>query len=265
MATPTFRPAKPRRAFDEIITQVRGMVRSGELSTGDRLPSERALAEQFAVSRNTVREALRMLEISGLIQLRRGATGGAFIAAADPGRVATSLSDMMDLSQFSLTDLTEVRLWIESLVVRVACERADEAMLDRLEANVEQAVKLSSQGDWDEKAIVHTEFHNVLAQATGNPVLAALMDSLMAVMRELVLAAGPTEGDLVVRSRRRLLKHLRARDADAAEAEMQRYLKRMHKLWLTADYKGSRAARAAAASPTGTERAARGQLRRPLT
>jgi GntR family transcriptional repressor for pyruvate dehydrogenase complex len=243
VGTPTFQPAKPRRAFEEIISQVRGMVRSGELRTGDRLPAERALAEQFEVSRNTVREALRMLEISGLIQLRRGATGGAFIAAADPGRVAASMSDMLELGHFSLSDLRDARGWIESTVIEVACERADDAMLERLEANISHAEALTEAEDWERKALVHVEFHNLLAEATGNPVMVAVMKSLMEVMRDLVLAVGPTEDDVVLRSRRRFMKHLWARDSAKAVKEMQRSLQELHKLWLEADYKGARAAR----------------------
>lgn len=239
MATPTFRPARPRRAFDEIIEQVRGMVRSGELRPGDRLPAERALAEQFAVSRNTVREALRMLEISGLIQLKRGASGGAFIADADTGKVATSMTDMLELGQLSLTDLTEARTWIESTVIRVACERMTDEVFDRLKANVDEATRLSELHDWEQKAKVNVEFHIILAEATANPVMIAITQGLMQVMEKVVLALGPTEGDIVLRSRRRILKHLEKRDADAAVAEMERYLKRMHKLWIDARYQGA--------------------------
>lgn len=237
-----FEPARPRRAFDEIITQIRERVRSGQLRPGDRLPAERELAQQFAVSRNTVREALRMLEISGCIRLRRGATGGAFIAEADPSRVATSLVNMMELGQFSLSDLTEARGWIESIVVRVACERATEEALDRLAANVEESARLHADQDWEKQALVSIEFHNLLAEATGNPIVIAIMNSLMAVMSELVLAVGPIQGDVVIKSRRRLMKHLRAREADAAVLEMQRHLKRLQKLWLSASYPGARAA-----------------------
>lgn len=254
MATPTFRPARPRRAFDEIIEQVRGMVRSGELRPGDRLPAERALAEQFAVSRNTVREALRMLEISGLIKLKRGASGGAFIADADTGKVATSMTDMLELGQLSLTDLTEARTWIESTVLRVACDRMTDEIFARLEANVAEATRLSELKDWEQKAKVNVQFHIILAEATTNPVMVAITQVVMQVMEKVVLAVGPTEGDVVLKSRRRLLKHLKNRDADAAVAEMERYLKRMHKLWIDARYEG-----AYHASGAGTARAAGGR------
>ncbi|MWA03499.1 GntR family transcriptional regulator [Actinomadura sp. LD22] len=244
-AEPIFRPAKPRRAFDEIIAQIRDLLQRGELKPGDRLPSERVLAEQFAVSRNTVREALRMLEISGLITLKKGATGGAFISRADFSVVARSLSDTLSLTDFSLADATEARLWVESIVVRVACERMTEEQLAALEDNVKVAAKLTDEQDWERKALVHLEFHNLLADATGNPLIAIMMRSLMEMMREIVLSVGPTQGDFMLRSRRRLLARFRQRDADGAVLEMERYLKRLHKLWLSGSYPGSRTAGAA--------------------
>jgi len=240
MAAPMFKPARPRRAFDEIIDQIRDLVRSGELRPGDRLPAERMLAEQFAVSRNTVREALRMLEISGLIELRRGATGGAFIAQSDSGRVATTMSDMLELSVLSLSDLTEARVWLETIVVRVACERMTSEHLERLEANLAEVARLSDEHDWEKKAVANIQFHNLLAEATENPVMISIMQVIMQVMEKVVLTFGPTENDTVLRSRKRLMKHLRAGDADAAVAEMEKALKRLHKMWLSARYEGAR-------------------------
>ncbi|GAA5153620.1 FadR/GntR family transcriptional regulator [Pseudonocardia eucalypti] len=243
MTDPVFEPVRSQRAFDVIIGQIRAMLRSGELRPGDRLPSERALSEQFQVSRNTVREALRMLEISGLITLRKGATGGAFIAKPDPGVLANGLSDAIQLTAISLSDLTEARLWVESMIVRVACERMTEEHLQALHDNVEQAGKLSAQGDWERKAVVHIEFHNLLAQATGNPILSILMRSLTEVVREIGIAAGPATDDVTLRSRARLLGHLRRRDADQAVAEMEHHLRRLHEMWLTGAYEGSRTPR----------------------
>lgn len=258
MGSPAFRPARPRRAFDEIIDQVRSMVRTGELRPGDRLPAERALAEQFEVSRNTVREALRMLEISGLIELKQGATGGAFIANADSGKVATSMVDMLELGQLSLTDLTESRIWIESTVIRVACERMTEEVFERLQANVDEATRLSELGDWEKKAKVNVQFHVILAEATINPVMVSIAKALMQVMERIVLTLGPTESDIVLRSRRRVLKHLANRDADAAVAEMERYLKQMQKLWVDARYDGAhnRAAATGLRAPAADARGA---------
>jgi GntR family transcriptional repressor for pyruvate dehydrogenase complex len=234
-----FAPARPRRAFDEIIDQVRDMIRQGDLQPGDRLPSERALAEQLGVSRNTVREALRMIEIAGLITLRKGATGGAFITAHDPTSVAESMSNLLQLTRASLADITEARVMIESMVVRVACERATAEDLDLLEKNVDEAARLTEAEDWMQKALVNEEFHQLLAAATQNPVLITVVGTLSKLTHDVMLAVGPMENDFMVRSRRTLLRHLKARDADRAEAELVRNLKRLHKLWLVGDYPGA--------------------------
>jgi GntR family transcriptional repressor for pyruvate dehydrogenase complex len=228
MVAPSFRPARPRRAFEEILEQIRGKLRNGELRPGDRLPTERDMADQFAVGRNTVREALRMLEITGLIELRRGAAGGAFIAQADPARFATSMSDMLELSGFTLADITEARRWVEAVVVRVACERADDELIARLEANVAEASRLAESGQFELRATVNIEFHTILAEATGNPVMIALMHSLLGAMLSLILNVGsPMDAATVLASRRRFLDALRRRDAVTAVTEMDDHLDRI--------------------------------------
>lgn len=234
-----FKPARPRRAFDEIIAQIRAMIQSGELSVGDRLPSERALAEQFAVSRNTVREAVRMLEISGLVTIKKGATGGAFIARPDAASIAQRLSDAMTLTEFSLSDLTESRMWIESLVVRVACERMSDADLDALQVNVDESVRLSENGRWDERADTMLAFHELLARGTDNPILIILMQSLLDLMRKVVAAVGPLRDPGLLEARFRLMERLRARDPDGAVAVMEAHLRRLHELWLTGAESGA--------------------------
>ncbi|MBW8825995.1 MAG: FadR family transcriptional regulator [Acidobacteria bacterium] len=228
----SFAPVKATRAFDEVIRQLRERIDSGQLRPGDRLPPERELATQFEVSRNTVREAFRMLEITGMIELRRGATGGAFICEGRSELVTQSLSDMMRLAAFSLSDLTEARLWLSSLVTRLACERADDEALAPLQANVDEAKAAAAAGDWTRVARVNIEFHNVLAELTGNPVLVIIQRSVMGTMAEISAALGPIRTDATVKSRVRILKHLRAGDADAAVREMERNLKRVHSLWL---------------------------------
>src|ERR1700756_2482691 len=91
-----FVPAKkPPRAFEEIIAQVQSLIADGRIRRGEKLPTERQLAQQFQVGRNTVREAMRMLEISGTVYLRRGPKGGAFIAEDDPHRLNQHLTNAL--------------------------------------------------------------------------------------------------------------------------------------------------------------------------
>lgn len=225
--------------FDDIVDQIRERLKSEELKPGDRLPSERHLAEQFDVSRNTVREALRMLEIAGLIEIRKGATGGAFIASNGPGKVATGLSGMLSLMAFNISDLTEVRLWLGTLITRLACERATGEDLERLQANVARAAELTEAEDWSARTSVNHEFLNLLAAATANPILEMMQLSITDVIRQIVDVVGPVTDDSILESRRKLLEHLIARDADAASHEMETHLQRVHDYWLSAGRNGA--------------------------
>src|SRR6201992_4299274 len=101
------------RISEIIVDQIRLLMREGQLKPGDRLPPERDLCEQFGVSRVTVREALRMLESSGLVEIRVGARGGAFVTAPSSDRGGEGLSDLLSLSVIDAADVTEVRMILE--------------------------------------------------------------------------------------------------------------------------------------------------------
>lgn len=230
---PVFRPIRSQRAFEEIASQIRAQLAEGKLLVGNRLPSERALAEQFGVSRNTLREALRSLEHAGLIRLQKGASGGAFITEANGDAIATGLLDMYHSGTISPTQLTEARIWLESVVVREACQRATPEEIEQLRENVRQAEKANALGDLDERAEVNLEFHRILARMTGNPVVVIVMDSVLAVLRHFVHTIGPYENSFVLPSRKRFIKLMESRDVDGAIAEMESSLKRLQRSYLS--------------------------------
>lgn len=217
-------PVKTQRTFEGISSQISGQIRSGALRVGDRLPNEREMAKTLAVSRHAVREALRALESVGLIELRKGASGGAFIAQGRPDAMADVMRGMLYVGGISLGQLTEARLWIESLVVRAACERADDAAFEALEENVRRAEAETRAGNLVEKTRLNIEFHTLLAASTGNPLLTVVMSSMMSVLREFAGHIGSVMEMSVIHSRRRLLKHMRARNPSKAVAEMGRHL-----------------------------------------
>jgi GntR family transcriptional regulator, transcriptional repressor for pyruvate dehydrogenase complex len=221
------------RAFEEIAGQIRGELAEGRLRSGDRLPPERELAEQFGVSRNTLREALRSLEISGLISLRKGAAGGAFVTRSNGDVVVSSILDMFTLGAVTTRQITEARIWVESTIVRAACDRQTAADLKLLYANIADAEKAIRQDNFAVRAETHLEFHLILGRMARNPVMEAVMEALIGIMRRFIVRIGPQEGtDYVLNSRRRFMRHLEARDADAAVGEMERHLKRVNRNYL---------------------------------
>ena len=119
-----FTPIHTRRAFEEICQRIREQLAAGALKPGDKLPAERELAQQLGVGRNALREALRSLEIAGIVRLQKGVKGGAFIHEGDPGRMDQVVQDMLSLGSISIDELTEARVHIQDLVVRLVCARA---------------------------------------------------------------------------------------------------------------------------------------------
>jgi GntR family transcriptional regulator, transcriptional repressor for pyruvate dehydrogenase complex len=224
-----FQPIKKRRLSDEVTAQIRTRIAAGELRPGDKLPAEREMAANFAVSRGAVREAMRNLELARVVEIQQGVTGGAFVGAGDPRAMEESLKDLFHLGGVSLHELTDARIWIESLVTQLACERGTEEDFSMLVANVDKAAALLQQGLYDEKIDVHVEFHNILARATHNPVMVMLMAAMMELMREFSHKIGGEKHDLAIKARRKFLRHLVNRDADKAVAAMEQHLKQLQK------------------------------------
>ncbi|MDO8434611.1 MAG: GntR family transcriptional regulator [Candidatus Binatus sp.] len=229
-----FRPIKATRAFEEIAEQIRHELSSGRLRAGDRLPAERVLAEQFGVSRNTLREALRSLENAGLLRLQKGATGGAFVRESTGDAVITGLRDMFHLGAIQPEHLTEARVWIESIAVGAACERATAEDIEALKANIAAAEAAArDQIDFYEQAAIHLEFHRIIARATKNPVMVIVMEALIDVMQHFIRAIGQQQNLWVMPSRRRFIRHFEAGDREAAMAEMEQHLEQLNRHYLS--------------------------------
>jgi GntR family transcriptional regulator, transcriptional repressor for pyruvate dehydrogenase complex len=229
-----FRRIKNQRAFEEIAEQIRQELAAGRLRAGDRLPPERALAEQFGVSRNTLREALRSLENAGLLRLQKGATGGAFIRESSGDAIIMGLRDMFHLGAVRPEHLTEARVMIESIAVRVACERATVKDIEELNANIAAAEKAARDKiSFYAQAAIHLDFHRVIARATKNLVMVIVMEALIDVMQHFIRAIGQQRNPWVLPSRRRFMKHFEAGEADAAVAEMEQHLERLNRYYLS--------------------------------
>jgi DNA-binding FadR family transcriptional regulator len=230
----SFTPIRTRRVFEEVIDQFREQMRNGQLKPGDKLPSERELAKQFQASRNAIREALRTLEVAGFIELQTGAKGGAFVREVDARLIADSMRDMLHLGQITIEHLTQARLWIETIVTKVACQRATGEDFAELETNIDLGVELLRQGRLAEKVAVNIEFHNILARATKNPVLILNMRLLMDLTMQFAKHAAPDVDPYHIEWRRKMVALLRARDEEGAVIAMherlQRLQERYHKL-----------------------------------
>ena len=129
---PLFRVAKQNRIFQDVVDQIQEAIIDGKLKVGDRLPSERELKDTLQTSRSTLREALRVLEQKGLIEIKLGTGGGAVVKAVTTDQVTESLDLLIRSQKVSLTHLAEFRESIEGDVVAIAARRAGSKDIKRL-------------------------------------------------------------------------------------------------------------------------------------
>ena len=228
-----FQSVKTKRVSDEIAEQIRSHLASGQLGPGDKLPAERELAVQLGVGRNAVREALRLLEMGGIVELRKGAKGGAFVSGGSTTLLSTGLRDLLSLRGVSIEQLTLARILIEQAVVDAACDAATEEDLAALDQQLQIASEALERRDFNAKLQALIEYHRIIARATRNPVLVFVMDALMEMMHDYAISIGHDKNDLSIVALRKVNAQLRRRDKAKAGRAMAEHLERVKDRYLT--------------------------------
>jgi GntR family transcriptional regulator, transcriptional repressor for pyruvate dehydrogenase complex len=222
-----YQAVSTNRMSEAIVDQIRGLIRDARLRPGDRLPSERDLGERTGVSRVTVREALRVLEASGLIEIRVGAKGGAFVTAPSTAKIGTGLADLITLSPLTATEITEARRVFEMGIVPLVVERATEQDITELREMVKQHQAALRDGEYTMP--LSAAFHVRFAASTHNTAVEMLVRSfhgpLLMSLREAQVAA-PLMGHKGTAEHRELVEAVAARDAERAQEIMRRHLRR---------------------------------------
>jgi DNA-binding FadR family transcriptional regulator len=175
-----FRKAKQNRIFQDVVDQIQEAIVEGRLKAGDQLPAERKLQEEFNVSRGTLREALRVLEQKGLIEIRTGVAGGSVIRGITTEQVSESLALLIRYQKVPLSKLAEFREGIEGIVAVMAAERATERDMERLQALLARAAGFLEQGEpyWDNFVRTDEEIHLALAEITDNPLFITVLTTV---------------------------------------------------------------------------------------
>jgi GntR family transcriptional repressor for pyruvate dehydrogenase complex len=223
--TPMFRPVHTRRAFEAVCDQIRRQVADGLLLPGHRLPGERELAEEFDISRSAVRQALRNLEVAGIVQSRTGVNGGFFIKSSGSDGITQAVRDMVGLGQVPTASVMEARIELTNVAIRLACERASEAELDAIGADVAAHAELFRLGQGSRNQVSVGEFYRLLARATHNEVIEMLIDALSEIVRTFMARIDPKPHEGMIQARSKVLRHMRARDPVRACAVMTKHLR----------------------------------------
>jgi DNA-binding FadR family transcriptional regulator len=171
-----FRAAKQNRIFQDVVEQIEDAILSGQLQPGETLPPERDLKDMFQTSRGTLREALRVLEQKGLIEIKLGVGGGSVVKAAPMEQVCNGLDLLIRFQKISLRHLAEFREDVEGAVAAIAARRAAAPDILKLEGLLQDAQGYRDLGVdyWREFVAVDKKIHQALARITGNPMYIAV-------------------------------------------------------------------------------------------
>jgi DNA-binding FadR family transcriptional regulator len=218
-------PMEVPKASDVLANELRERILNGEYPEGTALPPERELVIQTAMSRTTVREALRILEVQGLVRIKTGRAGGAFVQRPGQDSVASSVSLLIRGQQIRLADLLETREAIEPFCARLAARNRTDADLTRLDA-ANKAIA-DTDGTLAQFLQANVDWHVGVATASHNE----LLTGMMAALSRAIYAATENE-DFVdaevrrttVRAHRSITDAIRAQDPDAAVRRMSRHV-----------------------------------------
>lgn len=220
---PLSRAAREGRVSDEIADRIKTYISEGVVSPGERLPAERELAHKLQTSRLSVREAYRSLEEMGLLSIRRGAGGGAFINEVGHAGVTRSLTTLLRLGRTSHGELTEARIVLEPPMAALAARHADAEDIAALEALLLQQEEALKGREGPRRLAM--EFHRLVAQAAHNRPLEAMMNSLADMQVEAIATIDLCGVHRPVVSHHRLLfEAIRAGDATLAYELMERHV-----------------------------------------
>lgn len=217
-----------RKTGEALAANIRQQIASGELEIGARLPTEDELTEQYGIARTTLREALRILESQGLIQIRRGRGGGATVTMPDLARLAEPLAVVLQLRKTTVDDLDAARVLIEPRLAGWLAEHRSDDDLAMLREVVDQAARAANAGDQLAFGRAAALLHSTILERGGNETLSVLSQLLhrLAVHRYTAgaLQADPALMRRAARSYRRLYDLIEARDATAASSHWEKQM-----------------------------------------
>ena len=218
----SFKPIKSKRTFEEVSSEIKRLVFKGTLKPGDKLPSETELARQFNVGRQTIREAMRLLELSGFLTIQRGVSGGPLIKNTVLNTISNSLIDALLIKKISIEDLIFARLEIEKVVLKQVINNADDSDIQMLQENIVQAKnKIQNSIQPFEE---NMQFHKLLAKASKNHIFMVVVESIMTVVSDITsqLEVDLQRSKKIIKHHENILNSIISKNSDEAVAFLEK-------------------------------------------
>lgn len=222
------KPIKTRKIYEEIVKQIQNLIANGNLKPGDRLLSERNLAEKLKVSRVSVREALRTLEIMGFIETKTG--GGSYVKENNTQEIVNCLAMFLTTERDSLLEIFELRKIFETASARLAAERASISDITRIGDLLEKMNNAFSLDDSELGREIDTQFHFAIAEASQNRWLMRLLQTIFDSFNKTVSAArqqlykNPRFAKKIIEQHKNIFRSIRDKKPDLAEKYMTEHV-----------------------------------------
>ena len=208
---------RTHKISDQIIEQIRNAILSGHFKPGDKVAPEKELMFEFGVSKATLREALRVLEVMGLVEIRKGVAGGVFIAEVDMKTTIHGIINFLHFKTVSIKDITMIRYLLEPPVAQIAASRIQPEDIVKLETMI-------TEDPADPHTIVSKEigFHRYLARMTENPILILMLDFIDNILDDIKfkLNLGVEFYHKVAKAHRAILECLKQKDEVGVRREI---------------------------------------------
>jgi GntR family transcriptional regulator, transcriptional repressor for pyruvate dehydrogenase complex len=217
--------SKPHKTATLLALRIVGEITDQELAPGTRLPAERDMLREYGVARGSLREALRFLEMEGVLTIKPGPGGGPTVSAPDHETLASTFALLLQFAGARFGTILEVRQLVEPAIAAIAAERATPEQLDEIRELLEEMERhLDDEGGFLER---NERFHDLIAWASGNPLFGYLISSLGWITDGAVLGVGYSREQLaaVQRAHQRVFDALASGDAERARGAMERHLR----------------------------------------
>jgi len=211
-----------------VAAQIQGLIASGALRPGDRLPPERELAAKFGVGRSSLRDAIRTLEVMGIVESRHGS--GTVVRDLSTDSLVVPLASVLAHKRGLVAELLDVRRMIEPALAARAATNATEEELSRLEDILRRQTEKVRRREQNIEE--DSEFHYAIALAARNSVVLRVLDVLMDLLRESRARSLQVKGrpERSLAGHRRILRAIKRRDGPAAEAAVRKHLKEIEEV-----------------------------------
>jgi GntR family transcriptional repressor for pyruvate dehydrogenase complex len=219
-----FDTVKPNRISENIVDQIRRAILRGELKIGDRLPSEKDLAKNFGVSKASLREAYRVLEAYGLLEIKQGMSGGAFVKQVDMKTIKDGLVNYFFFQNPSIHEYTQLRMFIEPQVVTLCATQITENDIEYLENNI---IEMEKEPDGENfMSDLDCAFHKKLVDITRNTVISLIVESVQTALINVkrMLHMDHAFLMMVCEGHKRIVESLRERDPEKASQFMMQHI-----------------------------------------